>query len=508
MTLSLAALADLEWLLREDGAVLSRADERAVGQAVTAARGVDAAAARRLVDDDRQFRQELAVAWLAAVRQRQPDLPGSWLERGLWFAGLALTGLGLLLGGGAASTLLAYDGSVPVNVLPFVACFCLLQIVLLVVLVVFVVRARSSGAGVGLLHRPIAWLAHRLGGKGHDLLGLLRVLHGPKARGGAYSEAERWTLFALAQRFGVAFNVGALLAALYAIFFTDLVFSWSTTLKLESETVHAIVTWLALPFAYVDSAVVPLDAVAASQWARMPGEFVEQTEPEAALTIADTWWRFLVAGLVTYGLLPRLVAWLFGAGLARRALRTAALDHAGFQQLYDRVLPPSAVWQGPRPADVVGAAPVEGSGPAAANAPELPGAPTAAVMWGSMARQRDRIRALAERRFGTAKLTLAAAGTADLDADRAAVRAVGQAKVARVAFVAAAGHQPTADVLAFLRLLRAELQGSTPVVVGLVDFSADGTFHDAEPDELEAWRRSLGALDDPYLWVEPMGART
>ena len=129
-------------------------------------------------------------------------------------------------------------------------------------------------------------------------------------------------------------------------------------------------------------------------------------------------------------------------------------------------------------------------------------------MWGSMARQRDRIRALAERRFGTAKLTLAAAGTADLDADRAAVRAVGQAKVARVAFVAAAGHQPTADVLAFLRLLRAELQGSTPVVVGLVDFSADGTFHDAEPDELEAWRRSLGALDDPYLWVEPMGART
>ncbi|MCR9243428.1 MAG: DUF2868 domain-containing protein [bacterium] len=506
MPVTLPDLADLEWLLRDDAAPLSRPAESAVGAAVAREHELSPAELRRRADNDRELRHGLAGAWLAAVRKQRDDLPGFWLGRGLWLVGLLLLGLGLLTGGGAASALLAYDGSEPVNVLPFLAFFCLLQIVLLVVLAVFLLRSRGGGGGPGLLHRPIAWLAQRLGGRRRsaDLAAALRTLH---TRRGVYSAVERWSLFTLAQRFGVAFNVGALLVALHAIVFSDLVFSWSTTLALEPSTVHGIARGLALPWSFVSSAVVDLDAVTASQWARMPGAFVAATTPADALILSDQWWRFLVAGLVTYGLLPRVLAFGLGAWCERRALKNVRLDHVAFQDLFDRLLLGGSGWQGPEPASVVGPAPMAGQGPATPHAPTGPGTATAAVAWGSIARRREQVVGLVGRRFGGEPVAMVTAGAAELDADQAALAELRACKAGRVAFVAAAGHQPTRDVIAFVERLRNAVGETTPIVIGLVDFGDAGEFRDAEADERSAWQRSLGALDDAYLWVEAMGAK-
>lgn len=505
MSPELSDLADLEWLLRDEPSPLSREAERAVGAEVLAGAGVDPAAARRHVDDDPEFRRRLALGWLTAVRRRGADLPGAWIGRGLSLAGWLLAVAGLVLGAGSASAFLAYDGTAPVNVLPFIAFFFLLQILLLVVLVAFVLRARRPGSAPGLLHRPIAWLAQRFGGKGHDLAVVLRTLH---ARAGLYADVERWTLFSLAQGFGLLFNVGAVLAALHAIVFSDLVFAWSTTLALEAETVHGLTRGLALPWSFLPQAVVDLEVVRASEWKRMPGEFVGGTTNAAAVGLAAEWWRFLVVGLVVYGLLPRLVAWSAGRWLAGRALRRAPFDHAGYQELFDRMLPAGSGWQGPDPRAVAGEAPAAGTAPAAPHAPIAPGATTAAIAWGSMARQRDGVAALIERRFGVTAREVVEAGTADLVTDEDAIRRASGHRAARVAFLAAAGHQPTGDVLAFLGRLRAAVGPTVPIVVGLVDFASDGELLDAEEDERAAWKRSLGALDDAYLWVEAMGAAT
>lgn len=504
MPLNLSALADLEWLLRNgsEPSVLDRERERATGQRVVVECGVDPAAARRHADDDPEFRRALALGWLEAVAQERQDLPGVWIGRGLATAGWIMPLCGVVLGVGSAKVLVAYDGSVPVNVLPFVAFFFLLQIVLLVVMIAFVLRARAPGGAPGLLHRPIAWLAQRFGGKSHDLSEVLRCLHG---RHGLYADVERWTLFTLAQRFGVAFNVGAVLAVLYTIVFSDLAFSWSTTLALDAATVHSVTSGLALPWSWYPAATVDLEVVTQSQWERMPGGFVGGTTLEMARELATGWWSFLVAGLLVYGLLPRVLAWITGRMLAGRALRRAAFDHAGYQELFDRMLPHGSGWQGPKPEEVAGPAPTTGRQPVTPHAPAVPGARTVAVAWGSISKSQTELAALIKGRFGVPVREIVTAGTAALTADDDAIDRTSDQRAGRVAFFAAAGHQPTADVLSFLQRLRGAIGATVPIVVGLVDFDTDGRCLDADRDERSAWKRSLGTLDDPYLWVEAMG---
>lgn len=457
---------------------------------------------RQAVDADQDLRGALALAWLDAVRHRRDDLPGARIAHGLDVAGWLLVVAGLLLGGGAAQAFLAYDGSVPVNVLHFVAFFFGLQILLLVAMLFFVARARriGGGAGPGLLHRPIAFLAGRFfGPDGHAVAAALRAM---RSRRALYADVERWTLFGLAQRFGVAFNVGALVIAVSSIAFSDLVFAWATTLDVDAQAVHAGVRAVAVPWWWLPSAVPDLDVVQASQWDRMQGAFVGGRETVEAIPLAARWWSFLLAGLVAWGLVPRTLALAAGSWRARRARAAASFDHVGYQELFDRLLPPSIGWEGPAPADVEGRAPAR-QRTATPHPPAAPGAPTWVVVWGSLARSAAAVTDHLQRRFGADVRAVLDAGGADLAADRDTVRALREAGAGRVAFVAAAGQQPTSDVLGFLRAARGAIGAGRPIVVGLLELG-DGGGRDATDEELAAWRRSLGTLDDPHLWVETM----
>jgi hypothetical protein len=55
-----------------------------------------------------------------------------------------------------------------------------------------------------------------------------------------------------------------------------------------------------------------------------------------------------------------------------------------------------------------------------------------------------------------------------------------------------------------VRSVRGKLGATRPLLV-LLAGSANG-LADAEPDEQAIWRRSLGTLGDPYLWLDPLGA--
>lgn len=98
------------------------------------------------------------------------------------------------------------------------------------------------------------------------------------------------------------------------------------------------------------------------------------------------------------------------------------------------------------------------------------------------------------------------AGGADLEDD---VRALdGLRGATRVAFVAAAGQQPTADVLGFLRQARDRIGAGKPIVVGLLEIRADGAVGVIAADERRAWDRALGALGDAHLWVDALEVDT
>lgn len=503
MALDLEAIVDLEWLLRDrnEGVAVSDAERQAAAEAAAAA-GVRGAELRARLATDRGLRQRIALAWLQVARRTQPELPGAQIARGLAAAGWLLGAFGFLCGWWSARTLLAYDGTAPVNVMHYVAVMFAVQIVLLGLLVWFAVRSRRAAAP-GVAHQGIAWLAGfiagKLSGRGAEMRDALRTLH---SRHGIYAAVERWTLFALAQRFGFAFNLGAVGAAWFTVAFSDLQFCWSTTFDLAPATGHAIARWLALPWAWLPAAVPTLDLVTASQWARMPGAYVGGITADQALRLAPQWWSFLIAGSVAYGLLPRCVAWLAGSCCARRALAAAGCDHAGFQELFERLLPPSTDWQGPAPDAVRGAAPAPRSR-AQSPVPAAAGAQTV-VVWGSLARHSEAVGRELMRRGGHIAVT-AMAGGADLVADDQAIARATGGTQGRIVVAVAAGHQPTRDVLGFLRRLRQAAGSSRPLLVTLLEPMADGTFAAAEPDEHAAWRRSLGALDDPYLWVDGSG---
>jgi hypothetical protein len=190
--------------------------------------------------------------------------------------------------------------------------------------------------------------------------------------------------------------------------------------------------------------------------------------------------------------------------MRRRALRAAGFDHAGYQALFDRMLPRPSGWQGPAAADVVGPVPPAGRGPVGPRPPEAAGAPTWVLVWGSLGQARETVGRLIAQHSGAELRGIFPVGAADLAGDSRAVEALRAAAASRVRFVAAAGQQPTAEVLGLLRAVRDAVGPGRPVVVGLLDLRAGDRIEPVGEDERATWRRALGALDDPHLWVEAM----
>ncbi len=510
--LNLADLVDLEWLLRGDGksdkTELDAERTRAIGRKICMARGVDLRSARTRLDTDRELAAALCAGWLDAIRARHRALPGRRVAIALDVTGWILVLVGLASGGSAATALLAYDGTVPVNVVYYSAFFFGLQILLLAMTAWFIVRAGSRRSTVGprVLHRGIAFLALALLGRNREHA--IAALRTSAARRLFHADLERWTLFALAQRFGVAFNVGALFFSLSLIVFSDLVFAWSTTIELSAVEVHKIFRSLAFPWWWLPEAVPSFEVVQSSQWVRMQETFVGGKPLAEAIPLAGQWWRFLLAGLIVWGLVPRVIALALGTWRARRARRAMTLDHAGYQALYDRLLPPSVEWVSPAPETVRGPAPKPSKQSAKGRVPATAGAPTWVVAWGSLGRLAERVAGQIGRRFGADVRASLAAGGADLAADKAVVEELRHAAATRIALVFSAGQQPTAEVLSFLQSVRGAIGPGRPIVTVLVDERADGTYADAEPDEREAFGSTLVSLDDPHLWMETMEVST
>jgi len=314
--------------------------------------------ARRLDDPEaalaaqlpEQTRIDLVDAWDKAPADRKvPQWLAVWRDvaraRG-WIAGedlvaalvtlrLILGGIGLLLGAGATRLLLHYDGSEPVNIL--VTCVLLfgLQFVLLITALSFFAKSSRPGAA-----SPV-WFRRLLQNRRAESLRLLR------------DATDRWTVFSLSQWFGLAFNLGAFLTALYFIVFTDLTFAWSSTLDLEPELVHRVAQAVAWPWSWIPSAVPSLEVIDASRWSRASGQFASNLPQAEAIELSRRWWGFLIAGLSFWGLLPRVLALFLARWRHRLSVQRALRDdahHRRIVQLVDQLRrPPPTVAPSPRP---------------------------------------------------------------------------------------------------------------------------------------------------------------
>ncbi len=303
------------------------------------------------LSDAELLREWLSYRRLLFFHETSPEaiLPGRLFAsltggaaRGLFIGGLIL---GLL----TVYSFLAYHGDHPVNVTVFITVFILLQA--LVSCAALGVMARQATATAG--RRPRPPLIHALmsglffkklgrlydracelpGGQTlkqiHETGRLMKTIHKNHGR------LMVWPFFILSSLFALGFSCGALGGTLFRVTVTDLAFGWQSTLLTSGSQVQALVHWLALPWSWAFPSALP-------GLAQIEGSRIILKEGIAHLSSAHlaAWWSFLAMGLLTYGVLLRLVV----AGLAFRgralALARIDTDQPRFRRLLVRMRTP------------------------------------------------------------------------------------------------------------------------------------------------------------------------
>jgi hypothetical protein len=468
--------------------------------------GRDAAASGpALLDRDRKALDGVAlprpeatpalVAWLETLRARGAGfLPGRRVEGSVRLVRWVLVAAGLVLGWGSMVAVLRFDGGHPVNVWHFLLVFVLAQVLLLVLLAAsLLLRGAGDPADLGpwlsLVASLVRAAARRAPWSGEALEGWRALADRWRSRRRLYAHLEPWLLLELTQGFGVAFNLAALSAAGGLLLFTDIAFSWSTTIAwLTPERFHHLTTLLARPWgAWLPDAVPSLEVVRATQYSRLAGAYVlpggsTVLRPD----LAGGWWPYLLAALVTYGLVPRAAMLALSVARFRRGLSRLPFDDPDAKQALHRL----AGILGPlRPASGPGGVPAE------ADECDL-------VTW------RDAPRSAAtdgwiHSNLGVEVTRQLAAGCFPWEGEAAAVLGPRPRRRA-VVVLAEPIEAPDRALARFLRGVRAATSPSTDVRV-LLTAAATG---DAAPlpSDVEAWREAVRGLGDPYLRLELEGS--
>ena len=280
--------------------------------------------------------------WWMAVRHETPPAArdtefATRLSQGRGILTFVMLLIGALTGAGASMAVFRYDGTWPVNVVTVLAALVLLQIVL-IALTLILMLPRVPGLGAlqsllgGLNPGALAAALHRRVTRQKDQRASLLVWH--EARGPAAARFARWQMLAWSQCAAVAFNVAALVAAFVLIAFTDLAFGWSTTLRLDNDDVLRLTQLLAAPWREFWPAAVPsAELIEHSRFFRL----ASSAPATVAASELTGWWPFLLAAIMTYGLLPRGCLLLLAGIRVRAATRNLLLDDPRVRALLDRM---------------------------------------------------------------------------------------------------------------------------------------------------------------------------
>ncbi len=455
---------------------------------------------RRIGQDlvEHQGRPAVQVqCWLQKMREHSSDLRGDRLVVMRRIGLLILGVVGLLMGWGAAAVVLHYDGTHPVNIIHFLAVFVAAQLLTLVFFGIgmlppavtrFLPGMSTVQEGIGLFspgrlqHVMNRFLPQAYRDTTASLVGKGLAHHR------LYGKVDRWVVAHSSQTFACCFNLGALASCLYLVTFSDLAFSWSTTLQLDAMDFKRWTDVLSTPWAaFFPDARPSLELVETTRYFRLnEGSFPGSASPAGL----GGWWPFLVMCLAVYGLAPRLVTLLVTRLRLRSVTRRTFLHLPGVADLLvrlntelieTRAVEPEA---GGAHADLDLTAP-RGSGPSAGQ--ELP-----VINWAAAT---DDPPAIRTRLTGTEGLQVSAwheAGGATSPAhDQQVVKAVSEgAGPAGVMILVKAWEPPMEDFLDFLRALRA---------AGPRERTLHVTPLGAEANHLAMWRQTLARLGDPWL---------
>lgn len=430
-------------------------------------------------------------AWWAQLRPA--DALGAKLVHGRRLVSLALIGIGLVAGSAFAAAALRYDGSTPVNVVRALALLVGTQLAVLLLTLLLLLPGRF---GLGAIQRSLvafnpAAIAAAVYRRFASLPAPVERLFTWHAGRSAATRFAKWQVLLWAQLTAVSFNVGVLSTAFALVAVTDLAFGWSTTLNVTPRDVAAVSNVVSAPWSTWLPSAVPSDAlIEGSRFFRL-----EHTAAPVRTAEAFTgWWPFLLASILTYGLLPRLLLGVVAAQRLRSATRRLLLDDARVTALLDRMRSPSLHLAAERPEPAraaVGSVPL--------NAAPSAGGTAAAVIWGDSVEAAAVEGAVIELLSAPlASAPFSAGGGATLDHDRDTIERIGTLAPRHVVVFTRAYEPPLLDLLDFIRELRGSLGEAASVIVCPMPEPGRGV----APEELDAWRRTLAALRDTRLYVE------
>jgi len=513
-------LIDLEYFLsrggRSEDASLRSRDRRIFLDAVEPRIGKASGASW-------SFRGEALRIWLderktrARAEQPQAVFPGEIFRESLTLLRVIVAIVGIVSGATLAFSLLSYSGKAAVNVTMYLGVLVFLQILTLFIMFRFFFFRTSLGslrqhsllyAGLSKALERIAERILRVAvagieGKNRDDLrvisGLLRGMYG------LYGQVLFWPFFAMVQVFGVMFNLGAVGATLVRVFTSDLAFGWQSTVQMSAQAIHTLVRILAIPWSWL------LGPYATPSLEQIEGSRMVLKEGLAPLATGNlvSWWPFLVAAVICYGLLPRVVLSLIATYGEKRALARIRFTHAGCEALLLRMTSPEVSTLGvpDAPPDSVRAA-SETETPAAAYlsyidtivlAPEdilTPG------IQGEIDRHLGRHLGWKPTRL----LGISGSVAKDRPAIEAAVRALPPDDCA-VVLVQEAWLPPIAETLGLIRAIRACGNRAMPIALLLIGKPAPGVFlTPVRPVDKAIWEKTLASLADPYLTIATAGA--
>jgi hypothetical protein len=140
----------------------------------------------------------------------------------------------------------------------------------------------------------------------------------------------RWPIISLTQSAAIFFNLGLLIAFIASLLFTDVRFYWESTPTHAADTaLHQATSLIAAPWStWLPAASPTLQQIAATRF-EPPSPFPNQP--------AEAWYPFLIAAILVWGLLPRLVLRTACAVASRRSLARITFTQRHHRELWRKL---------------------------------------------------------------------------------------------------------------------------------------------------------------------------
>lgn len=293
--------------------------------------------------------RDLLKTWLDLVKASlfpKTWNPGELTDRTINLVSKIAFAIALMMGLTLAAGFFSYEGSEPVNVSAYVGVFVIFQLalaaisLLLILLLRWATNAFDCFLGIRILSPLFFHLAGSLIRYGASRMdsthrSVVKDVSGDlKSVWVIYRAFLQTKIFAHFQTWAIGFNLGVIGATILIVLFSDRAFGWQTTLQVDAEWLHHLVRLTSLPWSWFAG-----EGVGFPSLSEIEGSRIILKDGIRSLNSEDlvSWWPYLVLGTIVYGLLPRLVFYVWGRMASRHCLNRLSFSHAEANRIVERI---------------------------------------------------------------------------------------------------------------------------------------------------------------------------